>query len=118
MVNVPVSNKAIELVSMPYLKNEISISKVNSIIPELCLEAGITESVSIRKADKEEVGKKGSFVRSHTARKSFATNLYISGAELEKIASWMGHASPTITYKSYLVCKMIDENNTVRKCFD
>ena len=45
---------------------------------------------------------KWELVSSHTARRSFATNLYISGVALEDIAMMMGHGKNIETTKRYI----------------
>ncbi|UVV52623.1 hypothetical protein NXY15_24270 [Bacteroides thetaiotaomicron] len=60
-------------------KEEVSDPTFNNNIRNICRKAGITEAVKVFKAGKEVEGEKWEFVSSHTARRSFATNLYLRG---------------------------------------
>ena len=64
-------------------------------------ERSARSSISLRSEDlitKE----KWELVSSHTARRSFATNLYLSGVALEDIALMMGHGKNIETTKRYI----------------
>ena len=78
-------------------KEEVSDPTFNNNIRNICRKAGITEAVKVFKAGKEVEGEKWEFVSSHTARRSFATNLYLRGADLYSISQMMGHASVEMT---------------------
>ena len=37
----------------------------------------------------------------HTLRKTFASHLIMQGVSITKVAKWLGHSSPTLTYQTY-----------------
>ena len=61
-------------------------------------------------------GEKWEFVSSHTARRSFATNLYLRGADLYSISQMMGHASVEMT-QNYLCCGLREQSAQVMEYF-
>ena len=93
------------------LKCEVSDPTYNETIRRICLDCGITQVVKVFKAGRHETGEKWKFVSSHTARRSFATNLYLRGADLYSISKLMGHSSVVMT-EGYISCglrKLSDE---------
>lgn len=93
-------------------KEEVSDPTFNNNIRNICRKAGITEAVKVFKAGKEVEGEKWEFVSSHTARRSFATNLYLRGADLYSISQMMGHASVEMT-QNYLCCGLREQSAQV-----
>ena len=79
------------------LPRVISNQKFNKYIKTVCEKAGINsnESKTITKAGRKETTKSQKFdlVSSHTARRSFATNLYKSGFPAISIMQITGHKS-------------------------
>lgn len=88
----------------------------NRTIRDICRKCGITEHIKLFQAGKEEVGEKWEFVSSHTARRSFATNLYLLGLDIFTISKMMGHSSVDITSR-YIVCQMKELPEKVMKYF-
>lgn len=97
------------------LKN-CSDTTFNRTIRDICRKCGITEHIKLFQAGKEEVGEKWEFVSSHTARRSFATNLYLLGLDIFTISKMMGHSSVDITSR-YIVCQMKELPEMVMKYF-
>lgn len=97
-------------------KEEVSDPTFNNNIRNICRKAGITEAVKVFKAGKELEGEKWEFVSSHTARRSFATNLYLRGADLYSISQMMGHASVEMT-QNYLCCGLREQSAQVMEYF-
>jgi len=81
-----------------------SVGQMNRILPIICRKAGITSPAEVFKCGKQFYGEKWEFVRSHTARKSFATNLYIMGCSIRDIANYVGHKNEATTLKTYIRC--------------
>lgn len=85
------------------LPHPVSSTNYNKYIKECCFLAGLDEKVEIKKV----VGgkrllktyEKWQLVTSHTARRSFATNLYLRGMNEELIMSFTGHVSRSSFYK-------------------
>jgi len=96
---------------------EVTNSKMNRILPILCERAGINSRCSVIKADKLIEGEKWELVRSHTARKSFATNLYVLGADIRTIASYLGHKSIQTTLDNYIVCGNLHNEKVINGFF-
>lgn len=97
-------------------KSEISDPTFNNNIRNICRKVGINEPVKIFKAGKEVEGEKWEFVSSHTARRSFATNLYLRGADLYSISQMMGHSSVEMT-QNYLCCGLREQSERVMDYF-
>lgn len=74
----------------------------NEVLRRICKECHIDTECTIRRREKETTGPKWMFVSSHTARRSFATNLYLSGVSLEDISLMMGHGKNIETTKHYI----------------
>ena len=80
-----------------YKMPQVSIQIFAKKVKEVVRQAGITEKVEkIVYQDenrKEKIEKyKYELIASHTARRSFATNMYLSNVDLEKIRSVTGHS--------------------------
>lgn len=99
--------------------SSVDVNKMNRRLPGICRAAGITSRVSIIKADKIVECDKCDAIRSHTARKSFATNVYISGEyDLRSIAKMVGHKNSSTTEMTYIVCPAIRRSGTIISYFD
>lgn len=72
---------------------EVSHQTYNNVIRRICRTCQITRRVKVFKAGREMEGEKWRFVASHTARRSFATNLYLRGVDIFTISKLLGHAS-------------------------
>ena len=70
---------------------------LDSHIKEIFRKLGVTKTVSLYKRGQRLVGQKCDFVSAHTARISFATNLYIDGYSIEQVKQMMGHANSEMT---------------------
>lgn len=87
------------------LKNNratVDKSTYNRIIKRVCRNVGITENIKLFRRGEEVVGAKYNFISSHTARRSFATNLYLRGVDVLTISRYMAHSSIEMT-KRYIV---------------
>jgi len=77
------------------LPKALSNQKFNEYIKEACCLAGLTEKGRLSTLAKTELY---NFITSHTARRSFATNLYLDGYPIIEIMKITGHK----TEKSFL----------------
>lgn len=84
-------------------KRELSEFGFNECLRRICRKCDITAPVKVFRAGKEEAGEKWEFVSSHTARRSFASNLYLRGVDIYSICKLMGHSAIDIT-QGYIVC--------------
>lgn len=76
----------------------------NRIIKRICQNVGIVEDIKLYRRGGEVSGEKWNFISSHTARRSFATNLYLRNVDVLTVGLYMGHASIEMT-KRYIVCE-------------
>ena len=83
-------------------KYERCLDTYNEILRGICKCVGVNTVCNVVKAGKNMTAEKWELVSSHTARRSFATNLYISGVALEDIAMMMGHGKNIETTKRYI----------------
>lgn len=75
--------------------------KFNLYIKEVCKEAGITESVLVRKGGKHERYNKYELVSSHTARRTGLTNMYKAGIPTYRCMMISGHKTEQV-FLTYL----------------
>lgn len=94
----------------------VSDPTFNATIRSICRNCGITERIKLYQAGEFSTGAKWEYVSSHTARRSFATNLYLRGADLYSISVLMGHSSTTMT-ENYIVCGLRKMPGNVLKYF-
>lgn len=87
----------------------------NRNVHNLCKYAGIKDRVSLWQAGEKYTGEKWSFVSSHTARRSFATNLYEAGVPINKISYMMGHSNTTMTER--YICSNMEITDEVANFF-
>lgn len=78
-------------------RTEMHISTFNRNIQDICQACGINERVKIFHGGKEQVGEKWQFVTSHTARRSFCTNLFRTDLDLLTISRLAGHTNVDMT---------------------
>lgn len=97
-VTVPVHRwlKPFLVMSDPMEPKDLCQSTYNRSLQRICRACGITERVKVYSHGKENVGPKYQFVSSHTGRRSFATNLSMSGISIEQIALLMGHTNGNV----------------------
>ena len=86
-----------------YNDAEFSDVYFNRMIKRICEKAGINREVSVYMRGKFQTGEKWQFVASHTARRSFATNLFKQGIDILTISKLCGHSSVEIT-QQYICC--------------
>ena len=87
-------------------KKDISNSVMNRSLPEIGKLAGINAMVSVVRGDVKIKDKKYNFIKSHTARRTFATNVYLlSNNDMRSASQMLGHKSISTTEK-YIQCKI------------
>ncbi|MBQ9560583.1 MAG: tyrosine-type recombinase/integrase [Bacteroidaceae bacterium] len=74
----------------------------NDVLRVICRNCQFRTLHTITRANKTVTDEKWKFISSHTARRSFATNLYLAGVTLEDIALMMGHGKNIETTKRYI----------------
>ena len=83
-------------------KKEPCLDTFNATLRNICYRVGIKDVCTVVRAGKNITGPKYELVSSHTARRTFATNLYLAGVALEDIALMMGHGKNIETTKRYI----------------
>ena len=94
---IPLKEGVRQLIRNIQNKEPLSLGYFNNILRGLCYCAGVDEKTLIYHAGKQLSGEKWKFVSSHTARRSFATNLYLRGCDIYDISRMMGHSSVSMT---------------------
>lgn len=113
----PVVERLIAENEMFYIAGkEVSDPTFNATIRDICRKVGINERLKLYRAGTFVEGQKYEFIASHTARRSFATNLYLRGADLYSISKMMGHKSVTMT-EGYVVCGLRDLSDNILDYF-
>lgn len=95
---VPVSGHTADLIfRLSARKHDYTLAHYNNLVRQLACLAGIKDTVKVFSAGERLEGEKWRFVSSHTARRSFATNLYLRGCDIYDISRMMGHSSTAMT---------------------
>ena len=95
---------------------EVSDPTFNKTIRKICRKLGMNERLKLYRAGEFVEGAKYEFISCHTARRSFATNLYLRGADLYAISKMMGHSSVTMT-EGYISCGLRDLSDNILDYF-
>lgn len=95
---------------------QVSDATFNKTIRNICMKCGIMDKMKLYRRGKESTHSKFMFVSSHTARRSFASNLYLRGCDILSISIMMGHASVDMT-RGYIVCGLRDLPESVTSFF-
>lgn len=74
-----------------YTVPAIGTRSINLNIKEICKKAGITSEVELLTGNGVVKGEKYTFISSHTARRSFATNAFLAGVPALAIMKITGH---------------------------
>ena len=111
LVRTPNSKIITNLISK-VSKKKISLNRYNFILRNICEKVGINNEVKVIEAGEEVVGAKFNFITSHTARRSFASNLYSETRDIYLVSKLMGHSDIKMTQK-YICCDHI-KNDAVK----
>lgn len=99
------AHKGLDSLIKASLLKEYTDTVFCSEIKQICFKAGIRKLAKIFRGGKYEEGEKWQFISSHTARRSFVTNLYLLGADIYDISKMAGHTSVEMTER-YICCEM------------
>lgn len=94
---LPLSTAVERIIMNDLSKGSVSMTTFNKTIRSICKKCGINETTQIFHKGEDVVGKKWQFVTSHTARKSFATNVYLRCRDIFLVSKYMGHSSVDMT---------------------
>lgn len=103
------------------LPKPISNQRFNDYLKELCQLAEINQTIELTetKGGKKQtrICEKWELVKTHTARRSFATNLYKRGVQSKTIMQITGHKTETSFYK-YIVLDSSEHAEILRQSID
>ena len=103
-ISIPISSGLREILErynyqLPHLEEQV----LNRYIKEICRKAGLDELIEIHSTRggiiQKEYKHKWELVQSHTARRTGATLMYLSGMDFYDIMRITGHTSPTMLKK-------------------
>ena len=86
-------------------KREVCENTFNVIIRHICYLCDIDQEIQLYRHGQFWTGKKCEAVSSHTARRSFATCIYLRCRDLLLVSKLCGHSSTTMTER-YICCGM------------
>lgn len=122
-VKIPTSTKVIEIYKKydGQIPNVIDKSHYNTHIRKFCKMAGIEQTINM----KENVGgkvlivekKKYELISSHTARRSFATNLYKKSKDARMVMNFTGHQTEQ-SFRKYICWEEEEILERAREYFD
>lgn len=116
--NIPVSPMISSLIrKKSKVERELSESCINETIRRICKNVGIDQEIQLYQKGKYVTKPKYEFITSHSARRSFATCLYLRGADMYQIMKLMGHSSTTQT-EGYICCGLRTLSNEVMGYFE
>lgn len=111
----PIVPELVEVVKSKNYATDTISSLIKKGIRSICENVGITDEVVLFQKGKRMFGKRSDFVSSHTARRSFASNMYLDGWSLEQISKMMGHSNTEMTLK--YMCISYADNQTGDKTY-
>lgn len=85
----------------------------NRIIKNICRRCHIDEVLTLYNRGETKTQEKWKYVTSHTARRTFATNLYLNGVDIYTISRLCGHSSVEVT-KTYICCGPKVDNKVMK----
>lgn len=113
---IPVKPIVAELLNEVNELREVTLMTFNKVIRRICETVGVNDTVRVYKAGEQLNGEKWRYISSHTARISFATNLYLAGLDVVTIAKMMGHSNISQTFR-YIAAEKIELNEAAAEFF-
>lgn len=86
---------------------QIATSMIGQYIKTIFKKIGLNEVVTLYQRGKHRTSEKWRFISSHTARRSYCTNLYLDGYSVQQIQRMVGHSNSAQT-ESYIVSSYAD----------
>lgn len=114
VVTVPVDERlGLRPLLAETMKKDMCRDSFNDTIRSICHKCGIDTVCTIQRRGMKVTEPKWKLVTSHTARRSFATNMYLAGVSLEDIAVLMGHGKNIETTKRYICAERQLSNSVI-----
>lgn len=115
--SVPVHKNLLQYIDDKPLKEPCQLSVVNRTLKRIAMRCGIDEEVKVFVAGRWQTRPKWQLVSTHTARRSFATQLAIRGVPVPTIAKLMGHSDVKMTSR-YICIDRKDIGDTAMAFFN
>lgn len=115
--NIPASGMIMKLIKNKPKPMDVSETTINNVIRRICKAVGLNQEIQLYQKGKYITKEKWEFVTSHSSRRSFATNLYLRGADMYQIMKLMGHSNTTTT-EGYICCGLRTLSNEVMGFFE
>lgn len=116
-VNIPVHPRVREILNKWNGAPTLSVQKINTHIKTICASVGINDTIEVRDGNKISYKKKWEMVSSHTARRTAATNLLLSGATIYEVSRFLGHTSVSQTQVYLRITSRENANNLAKNKF-
>lgn len=121
LVEIPLHPKLKEMLETRGLPHPISGQKLNVYLRRICQLVGIDQPIEIKRVvgGHREVRTvpKYELIKSHTARRTFASMLYKAGVPPRIIMGFTGHSSLDV-FMNYVIIDNEDRMNAVRKVWE
>ena len=112
---VPLHRNLLQYLRQPK-SGEHARKVIIDVMQRICKAVGIDEMTEMFVAGKTQFKPRYEFVGSHTARRSFASQLAVRGVPVAIIAKFMGHTSPDMTMR-YICLETDSLSDDVRNFF-
>lgn len=110
-VIIPAHPRVVEILDRWGKAPNVSQTSLNKIIKEICRDMGIfNQLVPIKEGKKIEYIERYNLISTHTARRSGATNMYLSGIPAQSIMKITGHSSESSFMKYLRITKEQNAN--------
>ena len=113
---VPLKPIVRDLIEQKKTLKPVTTAAFDRIIKRLCFRANIRQEEKIFRGGRDISLPKYLLVSSHTARRSFATNLHLKDGNILAISKYMGHSTINMTEK-YVCCGMEDPDEKIKTFF-
>lgn len=121
LVEIPLHPKLKEMIETRGLPHPITSQKLNNYLRQICQLLGFDQPIEIKKVvgGKREVRTvpKYELIKSHTARRTFASMLYKAGIPPRIIMGFTGHSSLDV-FMNYVIIDNEDRMNAVKKVWE
>ena len=118
--SVPATKTTISIINEldKYSDKEKKFSQVyyNKTLHNICKNIKLSKPLTLHRNGKTNTLPKYKYITSHTARRSFATNMYIDNVDIYTISKMCGHSSVAITQRYICINGVI--THKIKKVFD